>query len=65
MAVEFVVVDDTDDMDRATQTKVAIYVVSFNYALEKVHDCTRIPLQAIKALHKGKSRQVQHLRSWS
>jgi hypothetical protein len=58
-------VDDTNDMDRATQTKVAIYVVSFDYALEKVHDCTRIPLQAINALHKGESRQVQHLRGWS
>lgn len=35
------------------QTKVAIYVVSFNYTLEKVIGFTRIPLQSITSIQKG------------
>lgn len=35
------------------QTKVAIYVVSFNYALEKVIGFTRIPLQSVTSIQKG------------
>ncbi|KAL7420820.1 hypothetical protein Q5752_004773 [Cryptotrichosporon argae] len=34
-------------------TKVALYVVSFNYSLEKVIGFTRIPLASITSLQKG------------
>lgn len=35
------------------QSKVAIYVVSFNYTLEKVVGFTRIPLRSITSIQKG------------
>lgn len=34
-------------------TKVAIYVVSFNYALEKVNNFTRVPLASLTSVQKG------------
>jgi len=34
-------------------TKVALYVVSFNYSLEKVNEFTRIPLKSITSIEKG------------
>lgn len=34
-------------------TKSAIYVVSFNYSLEKVNEYTRIPLKSIVGIEKG------------
>lgn len=34
-------------------TKVAVYVVSFNYSLEKVNEFTRIPLKSITSIEKG------------
>lgn len=36
-----------------SQTKLALYVVSFNYSLEKVNEFTRIPLKSITSLQKG------------
>ena len=38
------------------QTKSALYVVSFNYSLEKVVGFTRIPLTSIKSMQKGEFR---------
>ena len=35
------------------QSKVAIYIVSFNYTLEKVVGYTRIPLQSVTSIQKG------------
>jgi hypothetical protein len=35
------------------QSKVAIYVVSFNYSLEKVIGFTRIPLRSVTSIQKG------------
>lgn len=35
------------------QTKQALYVVSFNYTLEKVNQFTRIPLKSITSIQKG------------
>ncbi|KAL1412508.1 hypothetical protein Q8F55_000254 [Vanrija albida] len=34
-------------------TKAALYVVSFNYQLEKVNEFTRIPLKSITSIQKG------------
>jgi hypothetical protein len=34
-------------------TKLALYVVSFNYSLEKVNEFTRIPLKSITSIQKG------------
>jgi hypothetical protein len=34
-------------------TKMALYVVSFNYSLEKVNEFTRIPLKSITSIEKG------------
>ncbi|GMK56774.1 hypothetical protein CspeluHIS016_0306140 [Cutaneotrichosporon spelunceum] len=34
-------------------TKQALYVVSFNYTLEKVNEFTRIPLKSITSIQKG------------
>ncbi|TXT12958.1 hypothetical protein VHUM_01359 [Vanrija humicola] len=34
-------------------TKAAVYVVSFNYQLEKVNEFTRIPLKSITSIQKG------------
>jgi hypothetical protein len=36
-----------------SQSKVAIYVVSFNYTLEKVVGFTRIPLRSVTSIQKG------------
>lgn len=35
------------------KTKQALYVVSFNYSLEKVNEFTRIPLKSITSIRKG------------
>ncbi|WVW80546.1 hypothetical protein I302_102531 [Kwoniella bestiolae CBS 10118] len=42
-----------DQSKRAPPTREAIYVVSFNYSLEKVMEFTRIPLKSITSIQKG------------
>ena len=41
------------------QSKQALYVVSFNYPLEKVVEFTRVPLESITSIQQGQSVPIQ------